>query len=257
MDMDERQAMSEVVATQPGDKVQSVAASDEFDFASEVRQQLTEVRQQMSQQNSEVRQQNSEVRQQMSQQHSEVRQQLAEVRQQNSEVRQQMSQQNSEVRQQILKMVQQNSEVTQQVSLLSQMFHSALSALMLQTEEHQRMKSKEQHPYSVSATDMQQAKTTERHALMDDTCLSVQVVGTAAGIGAQRPADDRTEQDAAMPHQISHDAGVPHLISTMQSAVEQTRIADNLLLERLEQLANSNRLFCIAEHYIMYFCQLF
>jgi hypothetical protein len=120
------------------------------------------------------------------------------------------------------------------------------------------MKSKEQHPYSVSATeDMQQAKTTERHALMDDTCQSVQVVGAAAGIGAQRPADDRTEQDAAMPHQISHDAGVPHLISTMQSAVEQTRIADNLLLERLEQLANSNRLFCIAEHYIMYFRQLF
>jgi hypothetical protein len=63
MDMDERQAMSEVVATQPGDKGQSVAASDELDFASEVRQQLAEVRQQMSQQNSEVSQQNSEVRQ--------------------------------------------------------------------------------------------------------------------------------------------------------------------------------------------------
>jgi hypothetical protein len=230
MDMDERQAMSEVVATQPGDKGQSVAASDELDFASDVRQQLTEVRQQMRQQNSDVSQQLTEVRQQMSQQNSDVSQQLTEVKQQ------------------ILKMVQQNSEVTQQVSLLSQMFHSALSALMLQPEEHQRMKSIEQHPYSVSATeDMQQAKTTERHALMDDSCQSVQVVGAAAGIGAQRPADDRTEQDAAMPHQMF----------TVQSAVEQTRIADNLLLERLEQLANSNRLFCIAEHYIMYCRQLF
>jgi hypothetical protein len=237
MDMDERQAMNEVVATQPSDSGQSTAASDELDFASEVRQQLTEVRQQMSQQN------------------SEVRQQLAEVSQQNSELRQQMSQQNSEVRQQILKMVQQNSEVTQQVSLLSQMFHSVQSAQMLQFE-HQLKKSKEQHRYSVSATDMQQAKTTERHALTDDTCQSVQVFDAAAGIGAPKHADDKTEQHAAMPYQISHDTAVPHLVSTMQSAVEQTRIADKLLLERLEQLANSNRLFYIAE-YNTCFCKLF
>jgi hypothetical protein len=36
----------------------------------------------------------------------------------------------------------------------------------------------------------------------------------------------------------------------MQSAVEQTRIADKLLLERLEQLANGIWFFSKAEHYI-------
>jgi hypothetical protein len=106
-----------------------------------------------------------------------------------------------------------------------------LSTLMLQTEEHQQMTSKEQHRYSLSATDMQQATTAERQALMDDTCQRVQVVAAVAGIGASQPADNGTKHNAAMPHQIS----------TMQSAVEQTRIADNLLLERLEQLAKSER----------------
>jgi hypothetical protein len=86
--------------------------------------------------------------------------------------------------------------------------------------------------------------------------VSVQLAAIAADIGAPQHADDRTEQHAAMSHQISHDTAVPHLVSTMQSAVEQTRIADSLLLERLEQLANSNRLFSIAEHYT-YFCNLF
>jgi hypothetical protein len=191
MDMDERQAMNEVVSTHPSDNGESPAASDELDFASEVRQQLAEVRQQ-----------------------------------------------NSEVRQQISKVIQQNTEVTQQVSLLSQMFHNMQSTLMLQTEELQQMKSKEQHLYSLSAADMQQAKTTERHALMDNTCQSVQVAGAVAGIGSQQPADNKKEQDVAMPHQIS----------AMQSAVKQTRIADNLLLERLEQMAKSERLFSIAEH---------
>jgi hypothetical protein len=119
-----------------------------------------------------------------------------------------------------------------------------LSTLMLQGEEHQQMKSSQQHRYSLSATDMQQATTAERQALMDDTCQSVQVAAAVADIGAPQPADDRTEQDAAMPHQTRYST-----ISTMQSAVEQTRIADNLLLERLEQLAKSERLFSIAEHY--------
>jgi hypothetical protein len=67
---------------------------------------------------------------------------------------------------------------------------------------------------------MQQATTAERQALMDDTCQRVQAVAAVAGIGASQPADMARKHNAAM------------LIKSLPcSLLEQTRIADNLLLE--------------------------
>jgi flagellar biosynthesis GTPase FlhF len=163
--MESKQALSEVVATEPVDNGQSVAASVELDFASEMRQQNSEMREQMS------------------------------------EMRQQMQEQNSAVRQQF-------SELTHQMSLQSRQFHSMLSTLMLQGEEHQQMTSKQQHRY------MQQATTAEHQALMDDTWQSVQLAGVT-GIGEQQPAYDDTKHSVAMSHPIS----------TKQSIVEQTRMS--------------------------------
>jgi septal ring factor EnvC (AmiA/AmiB activator) len=165
MDLDEKETLYEVIATQTRDNEQSVAVSAELDFASQVKQQF-----------SENRRQNSEVRQQI------------------AEVKQQMQELNSEVRQQFL-------ELTQQMSLQSRQFHSLLSTLMLQGEEHQQIKSSQQHLHSLSTTDTQHAATAERQALMDDTC-HVQLAATAADIGAPRHADDRTEQDTAMLHHM-------------------------------------------------------
>jgi hypothetical protein len=49
MDMNEKEALKEIVATQPGDSGQyCVAVSEKLDFASEVKQQFSEVRQQIS-----------------------------------------------------------------------------------------------------------------------------------------------------------------------------------------------------------------
>lgn len=72
---------------------------------------------------------------------------------------------------------------------------------------------------------MQQATTAELPALKDDICQRVQVVATAADTSAPQAAID----DDAVPN-----AAMSRHISFMQSAVEQTRIADNLLLKRLE-----------------------
>lgn len=155
---------------------------------------------------------------------SAVRQQILEMRQQNSDVKQQMT----ELAQQ---MSQQNSDMTQQMSTLSRQVHSMLNSLMLQTEVHQQMTLKDQHCNSLIAIDMQQATAAERQSLMDDTWQRVHVAAAVADIGAPHPADDGTKHNAAVPHQTS----------TMQSAVEHTRTADDLLLKRLEQLANSER----------------
>jgi hypothetical protein len=87
MDMDEKEALCEVIATQPRDNEQSVATSAKLDFASEVRQQIKPQDLEMKRQNSEERQQIAEVRQ------AELKvSSNSELRQQNSELRQQMSQ---------------------------------------------------------------------------------------------------------------------------------------------------------------------
>lgn len=135
----------------------------------------------------------------------------------------------SEVKQQLSDVRQQMSDLTQQVSVLSRQLHSMLSTLMLQTEIHQEMTSRQQYSYGLSAANTQQATAAERQALLDDTCQRVQVIAAVAGIGASEPAAGGT----------AHDASVPHSVSTKQSARQQNVIADNLMLKRLEQLAHS------------------